>query len=376
MSASSECLPGSITATASVPAIASLPPPPERPTRSTPRSASTARTAAAPAATTRAPGSPSDAHGPRGPVRRRRQRGARRRDELGAGLPAVLRILGHRAPDDGVERGGHAGPPLARSRRLVLEVGVDRRHLRIPGEGHLAGQCLEQHAPEGVEVGTAIGLLARDALWCHVIDRADQLVAGRDAVRGRDVAGEPEVGEVDVLIGALDGDQHVARLDVAMDQAPRMGRVECVRELRHQVDRALRLHGTRAVQQRSEVGALDVAHRDVQVTVALAGLVDRHDAGVIDRRGESRLRQEARAEASILGQVRGQQLQRYLAPQTQVLGAVHHAHAAATEERLDAITPQMGSDAGSRHGAPALLAGARPAYARVSRAQAPEQLVG
>ena len=41
--------------------------------------------------------------------------------------------------------------------------------------------------------------------------------------------GQPEVGEVDVLVGALDGDQRVAGLDVAMGQAPRMRGVERVR---------------------------------------------------------------------------------------------------------------------------------------------------
>ena len=197
----------------------------------------------------------------------------------------------------------------------------------------------------------------------------DEPVAGRDAAGRRDALGQSEVGEVEVLFDALHGDQRVAGLDVAMGQAPRMRGVECVAELCDQLDRAQWLHRTLAMQQRTEVRALDVAHRDVQLAVALARLIDRHDARVINRRGQPRLRQEPRAKARILGHVRRQQLQRHLAPQAQVLGAIHHAHAAATEERLDPVTPELGSDGGSRHARSRTLSGrANPAYARPLRA--------
>ena len=134
------------------------------------------------------------------------------------------------------------GRPGRRSlaRRLVLQVRVDRRCLRVARERHLAGQALEQHAPQRVEIRAAIGLLGADALGGDVVDRSDELVGGREPTIGRGVFGQPEVGEVHVLRGALDRDQCVARLHVAVHQPARMGRVQRIGELRHQANSTVR----------------------------------------------------------------------------------------------------------------------------------------
>src|SRR3954452_18358531 len=67
------------------------------------------------------------------------------------------------------------------------------------------------------------------------------------------------------------------------------------------------------------------AEEAIQLAVALTGLVDGHDPRVIDRGGQPRLHQEPRTKARVPGYVRRQQLQRHLAPESQVLGAIHHA---------------------------------------------------
>ena len=58
-----------------------------------------------------------------------------------------------------------------------------------------------------------------------------------------------------------------------------------------------RLQRALRAQERLEVGALDVAHGDEQAAVGLAGLVDRDDVRMVDRRRELGLAQEPLAKA-------------------------------------------------------------------------------
>ena len=50
------------------------------------------------------------------------------------------------------------------------------------------------------------------------------------------------------------------------------------------VERAARLERALRAEQRSQVGALDVAHREVEQAVDLARVVDRHDVRMLERR--------------------------------------------------------------------------------------------
>ena len=51
-----------------------------------------------------------------------------------------------------------------------------------------------------------------------------------------------------------------------------------------------------SAQQRPQVGSLDVAHREIQDTVGVAGVVNRDDVGVLQRHRQLRLACEAFAE--------------------------------------------------------------------------------
>ena len=78
--------------------------------------------------------------------------------------------------------------------------------------------------------------------------------------------------------------------------------------------------------------------------VALARLVDRNDARMVDRRGQLRLAQETLAEGPVLGQAGGEHLERHLPLQAQVLGQVDDAHAALAEQRFDPVSGELRSD--------------------------------
>ena len=77
-------------------------------------------------------------------------------------------------------------------------------------------------------------------------------------------------------------------------------------------DRARGLERRLLVEQTGEVGAVDVAHRDVELPVGLAGVVDREDVRVIERGRQLALDEEPLAEALVGRQFRREQLQRDL----------------------------------------------------------------
>ena len=78
--------------------------------------------------------------------------------------------------------------------------------------------------------------------------------------------------------------------------------------------------------------ALEVLHRDVVGAVPLAAVVDATTTlRVLQAGGAGRLAAEALDELVVLGEAAVQQLQRDLAPELQVLGAVDVGHAARAE---------------------------------------------
>ena len=68
---------------------------------------------------------------------------------------------------------------------------------------------------------------------------------------------------------------------------------------------------------------------------------------MVQRRGQPRLLEESLAEARVFGELRSYQLQRHRPLEREVSGAVHDAHAAAPDERLDPVArePRAWSEA-------------------------------
>jgi hypothetical protein len=177
-------------------------------------------------------------------------------------------------------------------------------------------------------------LLGRD-----VLERAGEVWSlVRGALGG--AAGEAEVGEVD---GAVLSEQDVGRFDVSVDEPARMGGVEGAGDGADDGHGPLGLEPAFLLEHRAEIGAFDVAHGDVEQPVCLAGVEDRHDVRVIQAGGQLRLAQEALAKARVLRQFGGQQLQRHLALEAQLLGQVDDPHSATAEQRVDAVAGQLGA---------------------------------
>ncbi len=210
---------------------------------------------------------------------------------------------------------------------------VEHRYLRLAGERDLAGQAFEQQAPQRVDVGPAVNVLAADLLGRHVMDRS-QRSSHRAAGRLDRQLAEAEVGQVcpDRGLTALFDHQDVARLDVSVDEPQFVRRVECARDLlddRHDDVRRQRPAVSHAC---SQVAAGDVAHRDVQQLLNLAGVEDRDHVRMLEAGGDLRLAQEASAEHGIAGQVRRHDLQRDLTAQPRLLRSIYAPHAAPPDQ--------------------------------------------
>ena len=90
-------------------------------------------------------------------------------------------------------------------------------------------------------------------------------------------------------------------------------------------------------QERLEIRAVDIPHRDEEAAVGLAGLVDRDDVRVVEARREPRLAQQSLAEALVVGERFREELERDRPLEPNVARAVDVAHATAPDEGLDLV---------------------------------------
>jgi hypothetical protein len=99
--------------------------------------------------------------------------------------------------------------------------------------------------------------------------------------------------------------------------------------------------------QRGDGRALDVLHRDVADAAAemldFAGLVDDGDVGMIESGGGARLGEQTLGRVG-LDRIDPEGLERDVPAQSQILGAVHVAHAAGTESFEDAVVRKRLAD--------------------------------
>ena len=271
------------------------------------------------------------------------------RDVGGVGV-AMLGPLGHGARTDLVDRRREVRPQVGDPRDGVLDVGEEHGHVAVARVGHRACQALVEHAPERVHVGALVGLAPLHLLRGHVVDGAEEL-PGVGQARARDlVLHEPEVSQICVVdrlaVGSRPLGQDVGGLDVAVDEAALVRDAQPARDLRDDVGRPSQRQRALLPDQRLQVGAGDVSHRDVEEAVLLARVVDRDDVRVVDRRRETRLAHEPLAKGVVLRELGAQHLERDLVPEAHVVGPEDDAHAAAPEHSLDAIRGEVRAHAG------------------------------
>jgi hypothetical protein len=107
-------------------------------------------------------------------------------------------------------------------------------------ERRRASQALVQEAGERVLVGPAVDLFAFDLLRRDVGGRPERKIRAERGGLVGEAPRQPEVGEVRVVACV---EEDVGRLDVAVDEAASMRRVERTSDLLAEVDRSLRREG-------------------------------------------------------------------------------------------------------------------------------------
>ena len=174
--------------------------------------------------------------------------------------------------------------------------------------------------------GFALGLLRGDVGR----SAADHAGAGEDGIAL--LLGEAEVHDIRVgLAGLAAGDQDVARLQVAVDEAAAVGGVDGAGHVADEPHPGLQ---RQLLTYLAEALAVDILHGDVGPALDLAHLVHLADVGVADPSLRPRLAQEALGLSFVVAM---QELQGHIAAQGGIESLVDRAHASRSQEPLDAV---------------------------------------
>ena len=165
-----------------------------------------------------------------------------------------------------------------------------------------------------------------ELLGRHVLRRAGDASASASPPAVRDA----EVGDADVAVAV---DHHVGRLQIAMEHAALVRRGDAGAELPRELDRLVLRNPSDAAQQRRQILAVDVFHREEAAAVGFAEVVEAADVLVRHLARRAQLVVELREVRRIAGDPFGQELQRDRLIERQIVGAIDFAHAAAAEQR-------------------------------------------
>ena len=235
--------------------------------------------------------------------------------------------------------GAQEGHPLRRNavgQLGILEQPATRRLLGRAGEGEHAGEALQQHEAERVDVARRADLLAPGLLGAQVRHSAgDDLVVG-DRLRRADRR-DAEVAELGGDAGAVlvERQQDVGGLDVAVHHALSVHVLQPRRRVVPELG-DLACHERALVEPALEVGALHELHDVVDAGGGGVGAVDgrveqRHEIGMVEA-GEDVDLVLLALEVDLGRRTRAEHLDGDVAPQELVVGAEHVGHAAVGNE--------------------------------------------
>ena len=265
---------------------------------------------------------------------------------VGCVLIAQLAILLERLVDDVLQLGGQRRVEPRRGHRRLAENPFEDHRRGRAGKWLRASRHLVQHDAERKEIGARVEVESARLLRRHVRDRADGRAAvgdvgggdGDAAVTGRFLIARRKLGEAEIqhLCLASARDEDVCRLDVAVDDAARVGGIQRVGDVNAQFQEVVDGQGplADAMLQRPAVEQL---HHEEPLAVVLADVEERADVGVIQRRGDACLALEAFDRLRIARQLRREEFDGNLPAEPRVLGAIDHSHAAAAEFFDDAV---------------------------------------
>ena len=188
-----------------------------------------------------------------------------------------------------------------------------------------------------VLVGTAIELFAGQLFWCGVGDGAHRESGGGQRADIGETARDPEVGQQNSLLVA--GDHDIGRLDVTVQQTAVMRVVKGAGHSGDDLDDLTCGHAVRefVVQQVRRIQAVNVIHRDPQLAVVVAAVVDADDVWVPQRRREIGFAGKPSVILGIRGDIRAKHLECVCSRQPGVLREIHLAHPPRAQQSQDRV---------------------------------------
>ena len=169
-------------------------------------------------------------------------------------------------------------------------------------------------------------------------------------MRGVERPGDAEVGDLHLAVA---GDEDVRRLDVAVDDAARVGRGERERDRDGRVDGPIGTDASLVAEDVGEAAPVDVLHDDVVGAGRLAPVVDADDVRVVEVGGRLRLAAEALDERRVVRELGEEHLERDRAVEQLVSSQEDVGHAAPTDPALQLVALVQNGGVGLRHVEPA-----------------------
>ena len=252
------------------------------------------------------------------------------------------RALGEALQADRLQVAWHPRLEPRRRYRLVKNDLPERLHRARPPERRPAGEHLVEDRPEGVDVGRRadLGRLPQRLLARHVAGRSHHLPAERLALAllALQPLGQAEVGDLGYP-GRVE--QHVRRLQVAMNDPHPVDRRHGARQRHGQLRRGPRRH-RRAIQPLGQRPPFEQFEREIGQSARLAHLVDLHDMGMPQPRHRLGLDPEPPELRWVDVPVGPDHLEGNRALQRLLSRLVNHAHSPLTEPLSDHIAGEGG----------------------------------
>ena len=234
----------------------------------------------------------------------------------------------------------------------LVQLAIERLHVVAAGERRPPRDHLVEEAGERVDVAARVDVAPRDLLGRHVERRADDLAGARQLLGAGDGGDfrQPEVDQLRRLAHlAIGSEDDVGRLEIAMDDAGGVRRVEPPGQARRDVHRALDRHRLLAREHRRQRLARHVLH-DEERRIADDDVEEAGHVGMLDGAHRLRLVLEALAELGVGEQLGLEHLDGDDRADGAVLGGEDVAHGAAAEHLEQAVA--IADDVAGRERAP------------------------
>ena len=257
---------------------------------------------------------------------------SRRISALGRGNPP-FGVLCQQLVDDLLEFGRHVRDQVAHRQRLLHALFQKDFRQRLAAKGRPPRQQHVEHPAQAVKVRAGADRAALGLLRRHELGRAQHAAGDRVPP----AAEEPRDAEVGKLHLALGGQQQIARLDVAMDDAAVVGVAEGLGQLDADPQHFAPGEDPPAAQLGFEAVAGDQFHGVEEVVALLAEAEEADDMGMVELAEGLDLRLEAVAEVGLMDERFGQQLDGGRLAAFDVDAFIDGAHAAAAEFPPDSV---------------------------------------